>query len=158
MATRLVLLDVIERAERAATGLRAADAAAKALEDVMRQGTARAIGADLRLSGFRGGPPTFKPERSKGHAALTIGGGTYALADAGRAAGGDRRIRSKRRRLSGTKRRPALRTPHGPRRSIKSGKGWTGFAITETWSPKALDEATEAARAVILADFAKVGS
>lgn len=153
MAVRLeVISAALDRAERAATSLRVADAAAKALAGVMREGTTRAIGADLRLSNFRGGPVEFREERAPGRAALTIGGGTYALADGGRRKA-RRVIRSKRRKRRG-QRAPALLTPRGPRRSVR-GSTSRPLNITDTYSPRAIDEAVEAARVVIVDEFAK---
>jgi hypothetical protein len=149
----IILLDTIHDVEGIPTSLRVADAAAKALEDTMREGTVHAIGADLRLSGFRGGPVVFRPERSAGHAAVTMSGGTYALADAGRQQA-RRRILPKRRRLAGTKRKPALGTPGGPRRSVR-GSRWRGKRITDTYGPKALEAAVEAAQRTIADLFAK---
>jgi hypothetical protein len=151
--TRFAVIDkAVVDAERAVSSLQPLDAAAKAMTKVMREGTVRAIGADLRLSNFRGDPVEFKEQRGKGRATLTIGGGTYALADGGRKQA-KRRIRSKRRKRRG-KRAPALATPMGPRRSV-SGSRSRGLRITDQYSPRALDEAVAAAQRVVVDLFTK---
>lgn len=128
-------------------------AAADALEDTMRTVTARAIGGDLRLSGFRGAPVEFTASftAGAGEVSLPLKGGTYALADAGRRRA-KRRIRSKRRKRRG-RRAPALRTPAGPRRSVR-GSRWRGFRLTETGGPLALNRAVKAAGEAAVREFA----
>jgi hypothetical protein len=160
VTVRLNVLEAfVKDAHAAASSVRVADAAARELEDVMRQGTVRAIGADLRLSNFRGGPVEFKPQRAPGRAALVLGGGTYALADAGRQQA-RRTIRSKRRGKvrggrSPKRNHPAtLLTPRGPRRSARGSRS-AGLNITDTWSPKALEAAVKAAVLVVVDQFAK---
>jgi hypothetical protein len=159
VAVRLIILEqFVDQALDDATSLRVADAAAKALEHVMRDGTAKAIGADLRLRNFRGGPVQFATSSSTGHAAVTIGGGTYALADGGRKRKRDV-IRSTRRgkvRGRGPKlsQRPKLAAPSGPRLRVR-GSTAPGLNITDTYSPRAFDEAIEAARRAVVEQFAK---
>lgn len=108
-------------------------AGAEAMAESMKKATARYIGADLRMSNFRGGPPTFKTENAKGQATLEIGGGTYALADTGR----------RQAKRAYARRGSALDTPWGPRASVR-GSTWGGFHITERHAPEALDDGIRA--------------
>lgn len=150
MAVRLAV--VVAEAADAVTSLRVADAAAKALRDEMEAGVRSALNGKLTMSGFRGGPVQFFEERAKGRAALRLGGGTYALADAGRQQV-RAVIRGKGRTRSG--RPPALRTPRGLRSRV-SGRRWAGKRITETYSPKAYDAARVAAADAAVREFARV--
>lgn len=142
----VILDDLVDRV----TDPRVQKAIAEALEDTMKDGTARFIGADLRLSGFKGAPVEFAADFTAGTGIVTLPlrGGTYALADKGRRRA-KRVIRSRRRRRSRKHRRPALSTPWGPRRSVR-GSTWTGFHLTDTLGPLAVAKATEAAVAEVL--------
>lgn len=146
MASSLRLDKTIATAREVVNGTATTIAAVKAMDKAMRDATASYIGADLRMSGFKGGPAQFKGEAKSGSATLTMSGGTYALADKGR--------RRKRKRLwpkPGRRRgrRSALDTPGGWRR-WSTGSTWPGFNITERHGPDALDAGIEAARAEIL--------
>lgn len=106
---------------------------AKAMADVMRKATASAIGPDLRLSHFRGGPVQIEAKGTIGVATTTISGAAYALADKGR--------RRARRRIY--PRGHALATPFGPRASVK-GSTARGHNITERASPQAYEAGKKA--------------
>lgn len=106
---------------------------ATAMVDEMKRATARYIGSDLRLSGFRGAAVEFATENKAGQAVVQIKGGTYAIADSGRHSSG--RIRSRRAR--------ALRTPWGPKSSVR-GSTWAGFGITDKHVPDAYDAGAKA--------------
>lgn len=158
------LASVIADIEQAVESPRPAEAAAKALEDTMRTGTARMIGADLRLSGFKGAPVKLDGESKPSLAFITLGGGTYALADKGRQQV-RRYITPKRKSRAGkvraTKKRKgrkghpaALMTPAGPRYRVRGSRS-RPLRITDQYAPKALEAAVEAASKVIAADFAK---
>jgi hypothetical protein len=99
---------------------------AEAMSEVMTQATASAIGADLRLSHFRGGPATFEATGEPGLARLSISGAAYTIADKGRS-GGPARIRPFHQGKGGHA--PALNTPRGYRAVIgpssSAGKGIT---------------------------------
>lgn len=116
-------------------------AAADAMHDAMVTATQRYVGADMSMSGFKGGPATFKVEAKPERAVLTLSGGTYALADKGRRRA-RRRLYAKPRRRRG--RRSALDTPRGWRR-LARGSRWGGFHITERHAPDALDQGMAAA-------------
>lgn len=128
-------------------GTRPAIAAGKAMHDAMHDATARYLGADMRMSGFRGGPVVFKVEAKPKRATLTLSGGTYALADKGRKRA-KRKLYAKPRRRRG--RRSALDTPQGLRRSAR-GSRWRGFRITDRHAQEALDAGVVAALAAIKA-------
>jgi hypothetical protein len=98
------------------------------MADSMRRSTATAIGSDLRLSGFRGGAASFEPKGTSGQAEVTISGAAYTLADKGR-----RRARARILAKS-----EALRTPWGPRRSVR-GSTSRGKNITGRAAPKAME-------------------
>lgn len=111
---------------------------AEAMADEMRKSLALYIGGDLRMSRFPGAPPTFTTSSSKGEATLELGGGTYALADKGRR-------QAKRARA---RRGSALRTPWGPRRSVR-GSRWPGFSVTERHAAGALEAGVDAITAAV---------
>jgi hypothetical protein len=146
------LASVVTDLEAALDSPRPAKAATKALEDTMRTGTDRLIGAGGRLSGFKGPAVKLEGEHKPSLAWIELGGATYNLADKGRQKA-RRRIYAKGRR--GRKgHAPALRTPAGPRRSVRGSRS-RGKRITDTYAPKALDAATDAAQKVVADIFAK---
>lgn len=146
------LAAAVDDVHGALTSPRVAKAAADAMEKSYREGLARSpLGADLRLSGFRGGPVTLEASSSPGRAELRVGGGTYALADTGRQQAGGR-IFARGRRRGG--RAPALSTPRGPRRSVR-GSTSRGFRLTDRIAPDALEAAAVAAVKAAETEFAK---
>lgn len=147
----VTLAAVVTDLEDALDSPRPAEAAAKALEDTMRTGTARMIGADLRLSGFKGPPVKLEGEHKIGLAWITLGGPTYALADGGRQTA--RRSITPKRKSRRKGHRPALMTPAGPRYRVK-GSRTRPLRITDQYAPKALDAAVEAAAKAVDAIFA----
>jgi len=126
-------------------------AAGEAMRDAMREATARYIGADLRMSGFRGAAVDFDLDVSDTAATLTLSGGTYALADKGRRRA-SKRLYAQPYRKSG--RRAALATPRGYRRSAR-GSRTAGFNITDRHGQDSLDEGVEAATKVVRTLFDK---
>lgn len=144
------LASVITDLEDALDSPRPAEAAAKALEDTMRTGTARMIGADMRLSGFKGGPVKLDGESKPGLAFLALAGATYALADGGRR----RARRSITPKRKGRRRGhpAALMTPAGPRYRVR-GSTTRPMRITDTYAPKALEAGVEAASKAVAAIF-----
>jgi hypothetical protein len=118
----------VEDIARAVRDPRILRVAAEAMSGEMKRATARYIGADLKMSNFRGGPAEFITETKNGEATLIMRGGTYALADTGR--------RQKKRAFA--RRGSALNTPWGPKSSV-AGSRWSGFGITENHGPDALD-------------------
>lgn len=146
------LASVVTDIEDALDSPRPAEAAAKALEDVMRSGTSRLIGADLRLSGFKGPAVKLDGEHKPGLAFISLGGATYALADGGRQKA-RRYITPKRKGRRGRGHPPALMTPMGPRYRVR-GSRTRPMRITDTYAPKALEAAVEAASKVVTTIFA----
>ena len=102
------------------------------MTDVLRSGAARHLGGDLTMSGVAVAV-TIEPTSRSGEAAVAVGG-AYGLADGGR--------RRSPRRIRG---RPALRTPWGPRASVR-GSTSPGFAITTSYA----DDAFAAGRVAAL--------
>lgn len=131
----------VEVIGRAITSDAVARAACDAMNESMLHATARYLGADLTLRGFRGAPVAFRQEATHSRARLVLAGGTYALADKGRHRGAGR-IRSKQRKRKGERAEP-IRTPWGPRVSAKRSK-WRGFDITDRHGSEALKAGTDA--------------
>jgi hypothetical protein len=159
------LASVITELEDALDSPRPAEAAAKKLEDVMRTGTGRMIGADMRLSGFKGPPVKLDGEHKPSLAYIELGGATYNLADKGRqkarkfiypkhkARAGKVR---KTKKTSGRKgHKPTLQTPGGYRYRVR-GSRTRGKRITDTYAPRALEESMVAAARVCADIFDRV--
>jgi hypothetical protein len=157
------LASVITELEDALGSPKPAEAAAKKLEDVMRSGTSRMIGADLRLSGFKGPPVSLDGQHKPGLAHIELGGATYNLADKGRQKSRGRiwpkhGIKSRAKNVRKTRgrpgHRPTMKTPAGYRYTVK-GSRTRGKRITDTYAPRALEEATVAAAQVCADLFAR---
>lgn len=99
-------------------------AAADAMAEAFRDSTARAMGGDLSFSGGAG-TVRIDGDAHRGRVVVTVGG-AFRLADQGR-----------RRVVPATAKGRALRTPYGPRRSVK-GSTWRGFGITQRYGREAL--------------------
>jgi hypothetical protein len=158
------LASVITDLEAALDSPRPAEAAAKKLEDVMRTGTSRMIGADLRMSGFKGPPVTLDGQHKPSLAWIELGGATYNLADKGRqkarkfiypkhkARAG--KVRKTKKTAGRKGHKPTLKAPGGYRYRVK-GSRTRGKRITDTYAPRALEEATVAAAQVVADIFVR---
>lgn len=127
------LEEIAERATSSST----TTAAAQAMADALESAISAKIGG-LTMSRFAGGPVRLEPSGAEGRAELGVSGATWTLADAGR-----RRVTGARaRRGSG------LRTPWGPRASVK-GSTSAGFGIGASAGPDVMRAGVEAVRAKV---------
>jgi hypothetical protein len=157
------LASVITELEAALDSPAPAAAAAKKLEDVMEGGVDRAIGAGGRLRNFKGPPVKLDGESKPSLAWLDLGGATYNLADKGRRKkrariwpkhGTRSRAKNVRKTRGRVGHRPTLRTPAGFRYTVK-GSTSRGKRITDTYAPRALEQATVEAQRVVVEIFAR---
>jgi hypothetical protein len=98
--------------------------AAERMAETLSDGARSAMGGDLTFSGGAG-TVRIEGEAERGRVVVTVSG-AYALADKGR-----------RSAVSAKATGRGLRTPFGPRRSVK-GSTWGGFGITSRYGRQAL--------------------
>jgi hypothetical protein len=95
------------------------------MADTLQRGAQSAMGGDLTFSGG-GGTVRIEGDADVGRAVVKVAG-AYGLADKGR-----------RRQVEAVAGRgSALRTPWGPRRSVR-GSTWRGFGLTDRYGRDAL--------------------
>jgi hypothetical protein len=105
--------------------------AGDAMADTLQRGAQSAMGGDLTFSGG-GGTVRITGDAVVGRAVVNVAG-AYGLADKGR-----------RRAVPATAGRgSALRTPWGPRRSVR-GSTWRGFGLTDRYGREALQVGVDA--------------
>lgn len=106
--------------------------AAERMADTLSSGAQSAMGGDLTFSGGAG-TIRVNGKAERGRVVVEVGG-AYALADQGR-----------RRVVPATASRRALRTPYGPRKSVR-GSTWSGFGITQRYGRDALRAGADGVR------------